>query len=311
MTFSRITFRSAGVRCSAWHFAAEGGALDGPGGRPIVVMGHGFGGTVDAGLQPFAERISSAGIDVLAFDYRGFGESKGTPRQSISIKRQTQDYHAAIDAGTSLPGVDASRVAIWGTSLSGGHVLHVAADRADVAAVIAMTPLTNGLAAGCASIGSRGVWTALRATAMGVASRISLARGGGARYMPLVSRPDGAGALALDGAYESYTSMAGPSWCNEVDASVGFELGTIRTASAAKRLRCRLLVQIADFDRYVPAESVVKTAVLGRGEVHHYPCDHFDVWPGHEWFEKVAADQVSFLTRTFATTSTGLEKTAS
>lgn len=36
----------------------------------------------------------------------------------------------------------------------------------------------------------------------------------------------------------------------------------------------------------MPADSVVKTAVLGRGEVHHYPCDHFDVWAGHDWFEK-------------------------
>lgn len=304
MTFARLTFDSSGVPCSAWHFRGEDGAFDGPGGRPIVVMGHGFGGTVDAGLRPFAERISAAGIDVVAFDYRGFGESEGSPRQSISIKRQTQDFHAAIDAATSIPGVDASRVAIWGTSLSGGHVLHVAADRPDVAAVIAMTPLTSGLAAGRASIGSRGVSTALRATALGVASRISLARGGGAKYMPLVSRPGGAGALALDGAYESYTSMAGPSWRNEVDASVGFELGTIRTTSSAKRLRCRLLVQIADFDRYVPAESVVKTAVLARGEVHHYPCDHFDVWPGHDWFEKVVADQIAFLGRVLAPPST-------
>jgi hypothetical protein len=59
-------------------------------------------------------------------------------------------------------------------------------------------------------------------------------------------------------------------------------------------------VQIADFDRYVPADSVVKTAVHARAEVHHYPCDHFDVWPGHDWFEKVVGDQIAFLTRVFA-----------
>ena len=113
--------------------------------------------------------------------------------------------------------------------------------------------------------------------------------------MPLVAYPGERGALALDGAYESYTSMAGPTWRNEVDAAVGFEMGGIRTTSAAKRLQSRLLVQIADFDRYVPAESVAKTAVHGRAEVHHYPCDHFDVWPGHDWFDKVSADQVAFV----------------
>ena len=50
-------------------------------------------------------------------------------------------------------------------------------------------------------------------------------------------------------------------------------------------------------------ESVVNTEVLGRGVVHHYPCDHFDVWPGHDWFERAAADQVAFLARTFSTSS--------
>lgn len=297
MTFDDITFRSQGVTCSAWHFRGEGDAFAGPAGRPIVVMAHGFGGTKDAGLQPFAERISAAGVDVLAIDFRGFGASEGEPRQSISIKRQIQDYHAAVDAAKSLPGVDRERVAIWGTSLSGGHVFHVAADRSDVAAVIAMTPLTSGVAASAASAGSRGVKTAVQWTALGVVSRVNLARGRNAKLMPLVSHPGESGALALDGAYESYTSMAGPTWRNEVDVAVGFELGSVRTASAAKRLKSRILVQIADFDRYVPAESIVKTAVHARADVHHYPCDHFDVWPGHDWFDKAAADQVAFLAR--------------
>jgi pimeloyl-ACP methyl ester carboxylesterase len=300
MTHTDVTFTSEGVSCSGWHFPAASDRLAEPGGRPVVVMAHGFGGTKDSGLEPFAERISAAGADVLAFDYRGFGASEGQPRQSISIRRQQRDYHAAIDAAKRLPGVDGDRIALWGSSMSGAHVFQVAADRAEVKAVIAMTPLTSGLAAGRASVGERSVLTALKWTLTGLTSKISVARGASPKMMPLVAHPGQPGALALDGAYESYTSMAGPTWRNEIDASVGMEIGAIRTASAAKRMRSRLLVQIADFDRYVPAESVAKTAVHGRGEVHHYPCDHFDVWPGHAGHDRVAADQVAFLTRVFA-----------
>lgn len=83
MTAEDITFPSRGVACSAWRFRREGDAFAGPAGRPVVVMAHGFGGTKDAGLRPFAERISAAGIDVLAFDFRGFGGSEGVPLQSI------------------------------------------------------------------------------------------------------------------------------------------------------------------------------------------------------------------------------------
>jgi pimeloyl-ACP methyl ester carboxylesterase len=90
MTRAHITFISPGIACSAWHFRATSDLLAGQGGRPVVVMAHGFGGTKDSGLEPFAERIASAGADVFAFDYRGFGASEGQPRQTISIKRQVQ-----------------------------------------------------------------------------------------------------------------------------------------------------------------------------------------------------------------------------
>mgnify|MGYP006137010195 CR=1 FL=1 len=46
-----------------------------------------------------------------------------------------------------LDGVDPGRVVLWGISLGGGHVVSVAADRADVAAVVSVVPLVDGLAA--------------------------------------------------------------------------------------------------------------------------------------------------------------------
>ncbi|OHU96435.1 alpha/beta hydrolase [Mycobacterium talmoniae] len=299
MSPAEVMFDSAGVACSGWHFPAAGDRLAGPAGRPAVVMAHGFGGTKDSGLAPFAERFAAAGADVLAFDFRGFGASHGQPRQSISIKRQIQDYHAAVAAAQRLAGVDPDRVVLWGPSLSGGHVLRVAADRDDVAAVIAMTPLTNGLAVGRAAVVQSDLPAALRWTLTGVKSRVAVAAGRDATLMPLVGRPGAPGALALDGAYESYLAIAGPTWRNEVDCAVGLEVGLIRANPSAKRLRCPLLVQVADFDRYVPASSVIKTAVHGRAQVRHYPCDHFDVWPGHPWFERVAEHQVAFLARLF------------
>lgn len=299
-TYTEVEFASQGVRCSAWHFPAETDRMTGAAGRPVVVLAHGFGGTKDSGLAPFAERFAAAGADAFAFDYRGFGASEGVPRQTISIKRQEQDYAAAIETAKRLPGVDPSRVAIWGSSMSGSHVFHVGADRDDVAAVIAMTPLTSGLAAGRAAVSQTGVLKALSVTAAGVRSRVAQARGGAQQFIPVVSRPGEGGALALEGAYESYTALAGPTWRNEIEASVGLELGSINATPAAKRLTARLLVQIADFDRYVPAHSAAKTAEAGRAQVHHYPCDHFDVWPGHDWFDKASGDQVAFLDRVFS-----------
>ncbi|MHC9293110.1 alpha/beta hydrolase [Mycobacterium sp. LTG2003] len=303
MTHNDVTFYSEGDRCNAWHFPGVGDAFAGPAGRPVVVMAHGFGGTKDSGLQPFADRFSAAGLDVLAFDYRGFGASEGSPRQSVSVDRQLADYGAALTASQRLPGVDPGRVVLWGSSFSGSHVLRTAARCSDVAAVIAMTPLTSGLAASRAAVAHRDVGSALRWTLAGLKSRVAVARGGAPTLMPLAARPGEPGALALDGAYESYLSIAGPTWRNEVDAGIGMELVRIRTAAAAKSLKCPVLVQIADFDRFVPADSVVKTAVQARAQVHHYPCDHFDVWPGHDWFDTAVEDQLRFLARSLISAS--------
>ncbi|MGE2734515.1 alpha/beta hydrolase [Mycolicibacterium vaccae] len=295
MTPDEVTFRSGGVDCSAWHFRA---ALPDTDSRPLVVMAHGFGGTKDSGLAAFAQCFAAAGIDALAFDYRGFGSSGGQPRQSLSVRRQVEDYHSAVEAARLLPGVDVERIALWGVSFSGGHVLTVAAARTDVAAVIALTPLTSGLAVSRAAASSRDVGTSLRWTLAGVKSRIAARRGAEPVLMPLVAPVGQPGALALDGAYESYTAMAGPTWRNEIDCAVGLEVLGVRTTPAAKKLRCPLLVQIADFDQYVPADAVAATAAHGRAQVHRYPCDHFDVWPGHDWFDKTVEDQLAFARRT-------------
>ena len=48
-------------------------------------------------------------IDVLAFDYRGFGASMGGPRQRVDFGAQLEDYRAAMAAAGSLPGVDRRR----------------------------------------------------------------------------------------------------------------------------------------------------------------------------------------------------------
>ena len=110
-----FVFISHGERCAASHLTARSDALTGKSGRPCVVMAHGFGGTRDSGLMPFAEPFAAAGMDVVLFDYRGFGDSEGEPRQDISVNKQRQDYHAAVDAARNLPGVDRDRIALGGT----------------------------------------------------------------------------------------------------------------------------------------------------------------------------------------------------
>src|SRR5687767_822978 len=105
-----------------------------------VIMAHGFGGTQECSLARSAADFAAAGFTVLSFDYRFFGESGGAPRQVIDIRAQHADWHAAVAFARALPGVRPDRIAIWGSSLGGGHVLMVGQQDPSIAAVVAQIP---------------------------------------------------------------------------------------------------------------------------------------------------------------------------
>lgn len=290
-----IRFTHGGATCVGQFFPAEHGD---EGGAPVVVLGHGLGGTVDSGLVPFAERLSAAGLAAFAFDYRYFGASEAQPRQRISMQEQIEDFRAACSIAAEQPGVDPRRIVAWGVSLGGGHVFEVAATTPGVAAAIALTPLVSGPAAAVAAMPHHRPSAMLRSTATGWRSAVAQRFGGPPATIPLVGRPGELATLTADGYHEAYTAMAGPTWRNEIDAQVGVQLGAYRPAAKyAEAITCPILVQIADFDRGAPPQAAAKAAFAARAEVRHYPCDHFDVFAGGDWFDHAVEHQIAFLTR--------------
>ena len=77
-------------------------------GYPALVMAHGTSG-VRQQLKQYVPRFTAAGMHVLAFDYRHFGNSYGGPL--LSVRRQLQDYAAALDVIREVQGVDPR---VWG-----------------------------------------------------------------------------------------------------------------------------------------------------------------------------------------------------
>lgn len=296
-TRNDIRFPSGGDMCAAWHHVGVGEDLASPAGRPCVVMAHGFAATRDSGLEGFAEAFADAGADVLAFDYRHFGASEGEPRQLLSPAKQREDYAAAVAHARTLPGVDPERIVLWGVSFAGGHVIRVGAEDPRIAAIIALTPATDGLATLLDTVRREGPAFALKLTALGLKDQIAALRGGAPVLAPSAAAPGVPAALTSPGSLEAMQRIAGPTWRNEVAARIFLQVGMYSPGRYAAKLRCPLLVQIGDEDTVVPPGSSMKAAVAGRAEVRHYPCDHFDVYPGAAWHEQAVAHQVQFLRR--------------
>lgn len=291
-----VSFTSGGDTCRAWHFVGQGGDLAGPAGRPCVVMAHGFGGTRDTGLLGYAEGFAAAGMDVLVFDYRGFADSGGGPRQQVAYRQQRADYHAAIRAARNLPGVDPSRIVLWGTSYSGGHVVPVGVTDGRIAAAVSMTPAMDGVAALAALVRRGGPAPLLRLTGHGLRDLARAVRRKEAHRVPIAAEPGELGFLTAPGALAGYTAVAGPTWRNEVCARAALEVALNRPTAYAGRVRFPLLVQVGDHDHTVPAAASLRAAEKAghHAQARTYPVDHFDVYDG-EWQRRMLADQVAFL----------------
>jgi len=295
MTRTEVAFGSHGATCRAWRYApADGG--DGAT-RPCVVMAHGFGATRDASLAPYAERFAAAGLHVLVFDYRHFGASDGEPRQLVSVRRQLQDYAAAVHFAHALAGVDPARVAVWGTSFSGGHALVTAATVPGVAAAVCQCPMMDGLAAVLNIARYAGIGQLLRLTGHGLRDA-ALAPLGRAHYVATVGKPGAFAVMTSEDADEGYRRLAPPDFRFEVAARIGLGVGLYRPVRYASRVSCPVLVQVCERDSVAPVAAAERALhLLGtRGEARRYPIGHFEPYFGAH-FERSVSDQLEFLQR--------------
>src|SRR5581483_3296520 len=236
------------------------------------------------------------GMAVLLFDYRHFGASDGQPRQLIDITRQLDDYRAALRFARSLRGVDPERIALWGTSLSGGHVIAVAAQDPQIAAVVAQVPWV-GIERGRHSTRSGRVTRRLFAAA--IRDVLGSWLGRPPYLVPAVGSPNEL-AVFTDADARVWRDMlapTAPTWRNAFAARVLFSLLRYRPGRSAKQLTMPLLVCIGDQDTAASVELAAQAARQApRGELRRYPFGHFAAYLG-AGFEQIVADEVAFLRR--------------
>jgi uncharacterized protein len=287
-----LRFPSGGTECAAWHHPGSNGAA--------VVMAAGTAVTKEPGTEAFAQRFAAAGFTVLAFDFRHLGGSGGRPRQVVRVREQLADWSAAVDAAAALPEVDPARIALWGFSLAGGEVVDVAARDPRVAAVVAQTPLADGRAVTRNGLRHqrpgamlRLVGRALRDTAGGLLGRPPL-------LVPLTGVPGDVAVLttpdARDGDRALDPGHRHPDWVQALAARSVLPLGSYRPGRRAARVRCPLLVVVADADASVLAAPAVRMAARApAGELVRLPGTHYA--PFLDAHEQAVAAELDFLRR--------------
>lgn len=299
-----VTFPSGDDTCAAWLYlpagaSGAGGVSDAAGtegpAHPVVVMGHGLGAVKEMRLDAYAERFRAAGYACVVFDYRHFGASGGEPRQLVDIADQEEDWRAALAFARSHPRLDPDRVAIWGTSFGGGHVITTAARDHGVAAAVAQCPFTDGPASAAG-----GDPASMAGVADLAVADLGAAEAGRAPVTVAIVGPPGSPALMTapdcEAGYLALTAEA-PAFRNEVAARLAFSVGMHAPGALTPDVECPILFAICEHDSVAPAGVALSHAARApRGEVVAYPVGHFDVYVGDP-FEQAVADQIAFLHR--------------
>jgi pimeloyl-ACP methyl ester carboxylesterase len=288
VTTTTTTFNSHGARCAAWLTRPPG---QGP--HPVLVLAHGLGANHSMSLSRYERHFARAGIATVGFDYRYLGASGGTPRQRLSLRRHRQDIAAAISFVRTVPEIDANRVALWGTSLGAMHVLRVAAETPDLAAVVVQCPIVDGPAA----LRRLGLPAMLRIGPAIVEDATRAAFRRPRRYVPIVGQPGSLAAVTVAGAYDGWNSTVDHdgSFDNRITAANVVEIAVTSAKCKARRIAAPLLVCVSDRETLMDprhAEDVARQAP--RGIARHYDGDHFQIYHP-PLLADLLADQTAFL----------------
>jgi pimeloyl-ACP methyl ester carboxylesterase len=287
-TVEDSNFHSRGMRCAGRLYRPKD--ITKP---PIVVMAHGFAAEMAFGLPAFAERFASKGMAVFLFDYRCFGESEGKPRNLVSPSHHLQDWKQAIAHVRNLSGINKDRIALWGSSFSGGHVIVTAAEDHNIAAIVAQVPFVDGVS----TLKKTGFVHSLIATGAYLRDLIRVITFRSPYYVPVAGKPDTFALMNTPDSYPGYMSLVpeGSSWRNECPARIALPILFYRPISYAKSVRCPALLLSAENDSIISPDAVVKTAsAMSKSSLVTLPVGHFDVYSG-DVFEKVIALEFDFL----------------
>ncbi|MCP3899018.1 MAG: prolyl oligopeptidase family serine peptidase, partial [Desulfobacteraceae bacterium] len=243
-----VHFEVEGTAISAWLYLPENFSKP----APCIVMANGLGGTKDMLLESYANRFRKSGLAVLTFDYRFFGKSGGEPRQLIWMPHQLKDLETAISYARNRKEIDPARVALWGTSAGGGHVITIAARDSNIACVSAMVPMLDGKVAIKNSTGEESSWLSFRMFLHAQRDMFRYRFGLPPHRIPIINKSGTIGLMTSADAYEDFGKLLPDNYVNQACARIILRTSSYRPVETAQNIQCPVLLQISENDSIIP-----------------------------------------------------------
>ncbi len=193
-----VTFYSQGSKLVGNFHPAAGAMRRGP---AVAVLGSWL--TVKEQMPSrYAPLLADAGFAALTFDFRGFGESEGEPREVESARSKAEDIGNAISFLRTRKDVDPDRVGVVAICASAGYTALAMVNEPAIRSVAMVAPWLHDAAIVREVYGGEA----------GVADRLAKARAareryvtsGTVEYVPAASDVDPAAAMYWKGDFLDY-----------------------------------------------------------------------------------------------------------
>jgi ABC-2 type transport system ATP-binding protein len=256
-------------------FQPEGASADSP--VPMLLHGHGWGGSRDRTPSPDRQRFLDAGYGVLSFDQRGFGESGGRAH-TLQADIEAHDVLALVDVAAGLDWVaqdapgDPVLGAIGGSYGGGfqylgafGDLLHNGSNRFDaLAPEITWNDLKDSLAP---EEVARSVWLAAL-SAVSVNDNDERAQRAFAYGSATGLWASGPAAQAIDADMDAYFLQTGPKW--HVSQGRQLDIPVLMRQGISDNL-FNLNQAVTNFDTALTPAAREQSALIGYNGGHVLP----------------------------------------
>ncbi|MFI0450914.1 alpha/beta hydrolase [Actinomadura sp. 6N118] len=204
----KVTFASDKATLTGNLFLPGG---DGP--APGIVVAGTWTSVKEQMADRYAERLADRGFAALSFDFTGYGESEGAPRDFESPEQKVRDIHNAVTFLETHEAVDGDRLGALGVCAAAMYMSANAVDDPRITSMSLVAPwLHDPEICRGAYGGAEGVAQRIEAAE---AARAKYEASGEVEYVPVVSGTDPRAAMPMEVDFYLNPDRGGiPQWPN-------------------------------------------------------------------------------------------------
>jgi fermentation-respiration switch protein FrsA (DUF1100 family) len=247
-TLEKVTFDAGGVTLTGNLYLP--GTTDTSAPLPAVIVAGTWTSVKEMMADRYAERLADRGFAALSFDFTGFGESQGEPRDVETPERKVADIRSALTFLAARPETDGDRLGALGICAAAMYMSAATVEDDRLRSLALVAPWLHDADICEAAYGGAGKVAELIGSAD--AAREKYEATGEVEYVPVVSATDPRAAMPMEIDFYLNPDRGGiPAWPNRFALMAWRDWLTYDAIALAPRVNRPTLIVHSD-DAAVP-----------------------------------------------------------